>query len=383
MIGAMAILTASAQDRVRIQTNIKGLSKSDTLCIKWGATNKTSTPYIMQRGAIGDSAFIVDVDEPRLLVLCLKGSDASYELLISPGDDVMVTGRIKKYITSLKTEYWFKKMKVNGAGYQQLYTNTINNYRRHQDSIDNKVFSEYRDVVKLMKKSKLANDEQAIADMYQTLHGQSYIDRVMTTYNEKELYAKSTIIANKDTFLGPLLMLKIYGSLDKSMKPLYDAMSDAARNNTYGREVKEEVDPPTFAGHKASPLAARDSMDRERKVDLAQTGNKYTLLVFWASWCQPCHKEIPNLKRIYAKYHDFGLGIIGVSVDQSKEEWIESLRELEEPWQNYIDVDRNATTSYSVKYIPSIFVIDANGNIINEKLRGKELSDYVDKIFAM
>ena len=110
--------------------------------------------------------------------------------------------------------------------------------------------------------------------------------------------------------------------------------------------------------------------------------NRYLLLDFWASWCEPCLNEVPNLKRLYEKYHDKGLDIIGLSVDRNEVDWKETLEEMEEPWCNYIDLDKQAIMEYQVLYIPCIFIMDANGKIIAEKLRGKDLSDFIDKLFV-
>ena len=118
------------------------------------------------------------------------------------------------------------------------------------------------------------------------------------------------------------------------------------------------------------------------RVQLAEFKGKYVLLDFWASWCEPCHKEIPNLKRIYETYHAKGLDIIGISADKNVDDWKGTLEEQKEPWCNYIDINRQAISEYKVQYIPSIFILDADGNIIAEKLRGKELSDFIDKLFA-
>ena len=91
---------------------------------------------------------------------------------------------------------------------------------------------------------------------------------------------------------------------------------------------------------------------------------------------------MPNLKRLYEKYHDKGLDIIGLSVDRNEVDWKETLEEMEEPWCNYIDLDKQAIMEYQVLYIPCIFIMDANGKIIAEKLRGKDLSDFIDKLFV-
>ena len=383
MMAALASEGVVAQNVTRITTDIKGVAKEDTLTLQWGANNKSVSPYIMQRGAVGDSAFAIPLNEPRLLVLTLKNSDARYEILAAPGEDISVTGRVRKIETSLKTDVQFRKMSTVGAAYQDQYEKVIDEYRKRQDSIDNKVYSEYKDVHRLMEKAKENNEEQAIADMYQTLHGQSYIERVMSTFTERIDYTKALIRSHKDTFLGPLLMLKLTGRLDSSYKPLYDEMSAEAKNSYYGREVKDEVDPPTLNGEYAPTVVVKDVEGNEKVLSFASTGKKYILIDFWASWCQPCHKEIPGLKRLYAKYHSQGLDIVGISVDQYEDDWTDCLSEVEEPWSNYLDVKRQATNEYKVQYIPSIFIVDGTtGKIVAEKMRGDDLWDYVDSLFG-
>jgi len=94
----------AAQNVTRIVADVKGVAKDDTLTLQWGASNKSASPHIMQRGAVGDSAFAIPLNEPRLLVLALKNSDARYEILAAPGENISVTGRIRKIETSLRTD---------------------------------------------------------------------------------------------------------------------------------------------------------------------------------------------------------------------------------------------------------------------------------------
>lgn len=372
----------AAQNVTRIVADVKGVAKDDTLTLQWGASNKSASPHIMQRGAVGDSAFAIPLNEPRLLVLALKNSDARYEILAAPGENISVTGRIRKIETSLRTDIQFRKMSVTGASYQGQYESVMGAYRKHLDSIDNKVYSEYKDVHKLIEHAKDNNEEQAIADMYQTLHGQSYIERVMSTFAERADYTKAVIRSHKDSFLGPLLMLKLTGRLDRSYKPLYDEMSAEAKDSYYGREVKDEVDPPSLVGEYAPTVVVRDTAGNDKILSFASTGKKYILIDFWASWCQPCYKEIPGLKRLFSKYHAKGLDIVGISVDQYEDDWADCLLEVEEPWHNYLDANRQATNEYQVRYIPSIFIVDgATGKIVAEKMRGSDLGEYVETLF--
>lgn len=53
--------------------------------------------------------------------------------------------------------------------------------------------------------------------------------------------------------------------------------------------------------------------------------NKYTLIDLWASWCGPCRRENPNVVAVFSKYKEKGFGVFGVSLDNSKEKWMEAI----------------------------------------------------------
>ncbi len=374
-------LCSRAQRQTTLLVNIKGLEVTDTLTLQWGANNRSADPHIMQCAAIKDCSFNVEIEEPRLVVLGIKGKHATFEILVSPGEQIVVSGRIKKYSTKLETEYFFRKMEVTGAVYQELYQKAMTAYRHHHDSVDACVQKEYKDVAKIVRKAKEISNEEAIAEMYQTLHGQSYIERVMGAYEEKEEYTNRIVFAHRNSFMGPLLLIRLNGRLGKEHKKLYDEMSADAKASLYGREVKDEVAPPTLHGEEAPSVALLDSVGNEILLQPTDFQCRYVLIDFWASWCQPCHKEIPNLKRVYNRYHQQGLRMISISVDHNEEDWIECLDEVKIPWENYLDVNRHAVQEYKVQYIPSIFVVDSQGRIVADKLRGTELTDFIDKLF--
>lgn len=373
--------TAHAQNSSSLSFDLKGLASTDTLMLQWGANNKSMNPLIGKKAISDQSPFVIPLDEPRLLALSIKGCLGSFELLLSPGEEVVLSGRIKKEDDDQNPTASFRRMHAKGAAMQEEYQHIIQSYQQHQDSIDLSVFNEYKDVYRLIEKAKANNDEQAIAEMYQTLHGQSYIDRVMQTFQEQQDYLVQTVESHGDMFLGPLLLLRLAGPLNKSWRPQYDKMSPAAQESYYGKAVYDEVNPQTMIDEKASSISVIDTLGGQTILCFNKVKPKYLILDFWASWCEPCRKEKPNLKRIYERFHDKGLDIVGISADHDKEVWLEALEELRVPWTNYLDANRQAITEYKVMYIPSTFVIDQNGIIIAEKLRGKDLSDFIENLF--
>ncbi len=376
MMLCMLPLAASAQKEVVLHFNLKNVQAKDTLSLLWGANNKSVTPLITTVIPSEVKEVTLPLNEPRVVVLGVKGESNSLEMLLSPGEDVTISGRLRS-----SSRYLLDKLKVKGAEKQWEYVETIKLYKTTCDSIDEQVKTEFKDVIRTITNSKAANNEQAIADLYQTKRGKDYVERVINAYHERQTVFEDIVADHKKTFMGPLLMIRLMGRLSKNYREMYNGLSDAAKLSYYGREVKDEVYPPTLIGDIAPTVTVKNTEGQDKVLSFTRHGNRYLLLDFWASWCEPCHKEIPNLKALYELYHDKGLDIIGISADHNVDDWKQTLEEQQEPWCNYIDQNRQAIGEYKVQYIPSIFIIDQEGNIVAEKLRGRELFEYIMKLF--
>ena len=120
-------------------------------------------------------------------------------------------------------------------------------------------------------------------------------------------------------------------------------------------------------------------------VKLSSLRGKYVLLDFWASWCGPCMAEMPNVKEIYKKYHDQGLEILGVSLDSKKEPWVNAIEKNELNWHHVSTLNKfdcPIAQRFRVTGIPRMYIIDKDGKIIAQDLRGEALSKKMDELFA-
>ena len=110
---------------------------------------------------------------------------------------------------------------------------------------------------------------------------------------------------------------------------------------------------------------------------------KVVLVDFWASWCGPCRREMPNLVEAYAKYKGKKFEIVGVSLDQDAEAWKESIKSLKMTWPQMSDLklwQNEGAQLYAVNSIPHTVLIDGEGTIIARGLHGDGLAEKLAEI---
>jgi thiol-disulfide isomerase/thioredoxin len=104
--------------------------------------------------------------------------------------------------------------------------------------------------------------------------------------------------------------------------------------------------------------------------------NKLVLIDFWASWCGPCMREMPNVVKAYELYHGKGLEIVGVSLDNDKARWLAAIEQTGQKWPQMSDLkgwDCQGAQFYNIQSIPANVLVNEHGIIIARDLRGEDL----------
>lgn len=214
---------------------------------------------------------------------------------------------------------------------------------------------------------------------------------------EKELqeFPFQFLKENNDTYFSLSLIENILKGNPEDLEPIdnaYANLNSAIKNSTYGQIVKEDIEAlkkknenlaMLNIGKEAPNFSAPDPDGKQ--VSLKEIRGKVTIIDFWASWCAPCRRENPNVVKVYNKYHDKGLEIIGVSLDKTgqKDNWLKAIEKDKLTWHHVSNLqyfNEPVAQLYNIQAIPATFILDVDGKIVAKNLRGQALEDKIAEI---
>ena len=123
-----------------------------------------------------------------------------------------------------------------------------------------------------------------------------------------------------------------------------------------------------------------------KTIALSSLRGKVVLIDFWASWCGPCRMENPNVVKAYKKWKDKGFTVYSVSLDDNRDDWLKAIKNDNLSWPNHVSDLRgwqsSAAAAYGVRAIPSTWLIDGEGNVIERNLRGGQLEQKLQELLG-
>lgn len=143
-------------------------------------------------------------------------------------------------------------------------------------------------------------------------------------------------------------------------RPVSRSTSDGFWRN---RTAEERTALNALEGHAAPPLAATDWLNSEEDVTLEDFRGKVVLIEFWGTWCGPCIRQLPEIRRLHDAYADQGLVVIGVHSTSEAENAAKFVESNKLPWPIVLDDDDQTKTAYGVLSWPTCYVIDRRGRL--------------------
>jgi peroxiredoxin len=158
-----------------------------------------------------------------------------------------------------------------------------------------------------------------------------------------------------------------------------DRILDSVKQQAAAKKIQSGL----AEGAKFPDFSEKDSAGKP--LSIANYKGKVVLLDFWATWCPPCVKELPNVIKTYDTHHKQGFEIIGISLDKDQEKLTSFTKEKNMTWVQYFDGlvwQNKLAVKYGVNSIPATYLLNGQGVIIGKDLRGEDLENAVTKALA-
>ena len=378
MFASMATMSVLAGD-FKVSGSIAGLPDGTQLILSPMSYAKEK-PIATATIQGGKFTLTGSVPAPMCVDLMVDGSYGYVQMMV---DDETAT--VNATVTSDKAQdgtpyYHYSQVKVTGSP----LTDKLRSMKAVRDSLDEMRSTFEKKYANLFKAQNEAYKSKDKTKQDEIKNSQEYKDMAEEDNKFFKLVEEKftgLILSNKDSFWGPLMMMNLFSYVTPQQRPLYDQFSDGAKNSYYGKKLYQELYPAGQVGQKVPDFTVKDEAGKTHTLASLLKGKKYMVLDFWASWCGPCRREIPNVKKQYALYKNKGLQVVSISIDKNAEAWKKAVKEEQLQWPNFLSPA--VADQYRVKAVPTMYLLDNTGKILaeSEDARGENLAAKLAELF--
>ena len=319
--------------------------------------NRTATDTaIVFNGAF---RFKGEIKGAEMRALTIDGVRGQTSVFIEPG-----IINVEIYKDSIHTS------KVEGTYNNAVFNDYKNKYQEKIEAVEtvNAEFLNSKQDVEVLKKLQTKRDS-----LRSQLKNFGYEFIETNNNSDFSLYILDGLTSQKG------FDLELADSAFKTIKTSIKTKNES--NQLISNRIKQKIESSPNKGKIKIGMQAPDFSapnPEGKQVTLSDIKGKVTIVDFWASWCKPCRIENPNLVKLYDKYHSKGLEIISVSLERGNQKafWVEAIKKDQLSWYNVSNLkfwQDPIAQAYSVNSIPATFILDENGLLIAERLRGAEL----------
>jgi thiol-disulfide isomerase/thioredoxin len=223
---------------------------------------------------------------------------------------------------------------------------------------------------------ELADELKEFDDLLTKHKGEKTDDVASILFMEAMLYVQ--VLDNTEKGAALLTRLKTEFPDTKPGKNA-DEILASIKKQAEAKKIKAAlVDGAVFPDFAEKDLAGKP-------LAIANFKGKVVLVDFWATWCGPCVAELPSVLKAYEKYHAKGFEIIGISLDKDEAALNSFIKKKNLPWPQYFDGQgwqNKLAGKYGITSIPATYLLNGEGKIIGQDLRGDALDEAVSKALA-
>ena len=274
---------------------------------------------------------------------------------------------------------------VKDSTFKNKFSGTYNNdqlFEFNQKGIENE-----------KKKKEFGKKFQAKFLIAQNQKDTVTMKKIQTDYENLEKGIKTGIEdyikSHPKALISALLIKSLFGEFEPNItkiETLYKGLDKSIQDTKTGKSIIKNLKQFKVVkeGRRAPEFSAANPAGKT--VSLKESMGKITIVDFWASWCGPCRKESPNMVKLYAEFHEKGLNIIGVSLDDDAVKWKEAIDSDKLSWTQVSNLKKwkdPIAAEYGVQAIPSTFVLNQFGVIVAKNLSGEALKAKVAELLAV
>jgi thiol-disulfide isomerase/thioredoxin len=340
----LVTVTITAQQGFVIKGNLQNIKPGTLVFLMNGSDGKTVATDTVKNGSFqlkGRAA------EPDIFQVGFVGSKEAIDLFME-NNEIFIEGDFNN----------LSNVTIKGSSIEQDYVDFKNSFNPLRDTLNK--------LVNLINPEKNPGKRDSLIRVFEST-------KVKVVNN-----ATVFTLARKNSPVSPFVLYVVSPLLNglEDVETRYNALAPEAKRGSFARILEKGIADAKIGaiGTMAINFSQKDTLGKP--ISLASFKGKYVLVDFWASWCGPCRQENPNLVAAFQKYKVKNFTVLGVSLDESRANWIQAIRKDKLAWTHVSDLkyfENEVAKMYRINSIPANFLIDPTGKIIARNLRGEEL----------
>jgi hypothetical protein len=365
----------------RNQTTIRGEVRGGTghaIVLERLDVNRTTFVDSTTVGKGGDFKFSADLEGPELYLLRYENGEI-INLLPSPGEQIKVSATAESFGTAYSVEGSDESENIRILVEQMASTRTtIDSLLEVAGSIEDPE-SPHMELVRSAYTRAIVNQKR-----FTIRYLVEHISSLSSVYALYQKYDNESLVMGQESDL-------------QYFKIVADSLELSYPNSTLTRSLRTDIERREADYRQRNQMSALLEMagettglidisipDRDGKViPLSSLKGKVVLVVFWASGNEESVNALLRLKPTYERYHGRGFEIYAVSLDNNRIRWMESMDYNEFEWINVSELsypDSRSDRLYNVSVLPSVYLVNREGDIVAKNLFGKTLETWLDNL---
>lgn len=344
-------VTLQAQQGFSIKGNIQNIKPGTLVFLMNGSDGKTIATDTVKNGQFQLKG---KVTEPDIFQVGFVGFKEAIDLFME-NNAIVIDGDFNS----------LNNVTIKGSAIEQDYLDFKNSFNPLRDTLNK--------LVNLINPEKTQPRRDSLIRVFESTKVNVVNNATSFTQARRNSPVSSFVLF----VISPLLN----GLTD--IETRYNALLPEAKRGSFARILENGIADAKIGavGTVAINFTQKDTSGKA--VSLASFKGKYVLVDFWASWCGPCRQENPNVVAAFQKYKAKNFTVLGISLDENRNNWIQAIRKDKLAWTHVSDLkyfENEVAKLYRINSIPANFLIDPTGKIIARNLRGEELDQTLANI---